>query len=368
VGAAELLEARSGAFRTISWRTGTKGPLRAEFAAIRVRVADGPVAAGGRHLPGEEAWLVGEHRATGERKYYLSNLPPDATLEALAALIKARWVCEQMHQQLKGELGLGHFEGRSWRGLHHHALLCQLAFAFLQHLRLGGKSAAPRPSPGRRQGRACPPSGGASWRPSPAPSCAARTAGSASSITSGSEPGSVVLGVWLRNVIGTRRVGLSRRTPGASTASGGSGAGGGDGLMLAIHPERPHHPGRARRDRPLGRALRRAGRALRRLTETVRKWRKRGAADCRDRSSRPHRLPWKATEEERAVVCALRRATGFPLDDLTFVVAHFLPHLDRDNVYRILKAAGLSRRPRPPRPSGPRASSGSTSSASSTWT
>ena len=55
MGAAELLEARSGAFRTISWRAGTKGPLRAEFAAIRARVADGPVAAGGRHLPGEEA-------------------------------------------------------------------------------------------------------------------------------------------------------------------------------------------------------------------------------------------------------------------------------------------------------------------------
>jgi SRSO17 transposase len=139
VGAAELLEARPGAFRALSWRIGTKGPLKAEFAMVRVRVADGPVAARGQHLPGEEAWLVGEHRASGERKYYLSNLPPDAPLERLAALIKARWVCEQMHQQLKGELGLGHFEGRSWRGLHHHALLCQLAFAFLQHLRLGGK-------------------------------------------------------------------------------------------------------------------------------------------------------------------------------------------------------------------------------------
>jgi SRSO17 transposase len=139
VAAAELLEARPGAFRTISWRAGTKGPLQAEFAALRVRVADGPAAARGQHLPGEEAWLVGERRASGERKYYLSNLPPDATLEELAAVIKARWVCEQAHQQLKGELGLGHFEGRSWRGLHHHLLLCQLAFAFLQHLRLGGE-------------------------------------------------------------------------------------------------------------------------------------------------------------------------------------------------------------------------------------
>src|SRR3954470_14587415 len=73
-------------------------------------------------------------------------------------------------------------------------------------------------------------------------------------------------------------------------------------------------------------------------TETIRKWRKRGAADCQDHSSRPHKLPWKATEEERAIVCALRRATGFPLDDLTFVVTHFLPHLNRDAVYRILKA------------------------------
>src|SRR5437868_12552381 len=88
-------------------------------------------------------------------------------------------------------------------------------------------------------------------------------------------------------------------------------------------------------------------------TETIRKWRKRGPADCQDRSSRPHKLPWKATEEERAIVCALRRATGFPLDDLTFVVTHFLPHLNRDAVYRILKAAGLSRRPALARPETP---------------
>jgi len=153
VAAAELIEARPGAFRAVSWRTGTKGPLRAEFAAVRVRVADGPVAAGGRHLPGDEAWLVGEHRASGEKKYYLSNLPPDASLETLAALIKARWVCGQVHQQLKDELGLDHFEGRSWRGLHHHALLCLLAFAFLQHLRLGGKK---RRDTGRARAAAAP--------------------------------------------------------------------------------------------------------------------------------------------------------------------------------------------------------------------
>ena len=80
-------------------------------------------------------------------------------------------------------------------------------------------------------------------------------------------------------------------------------------------------------------------------TETVRKWRKRGAKTARTTPSRPHKLPWKATDEERAIVCALRRATGFPLDDLTFIVTHFLPHLNRDAVYRILKAEGLGRLP-----------------------
>jgi SRSO17 transposase len=161
VGAAELIESRPAAFRAVSWRTGTTGPLEAGFAALRVRVADGPVAAGGQHLPGEEAWLVGEHRTSGERKYYLSNLPAETPLEVLAAVIKARWACEQLHQQLKDELGLDHFEGRSWRGLHHHALLCLLAFAFLQHLRLGGKKgrghararAAARTEPARRAPR-----------------------------------------------------------------------------------------------------------------------------------------------------------------------------------------------------------------------
>jgi SRSO17 transposase len=80
--------------------------------------------------------VVGEHRSSGERKYYLSNLPADTSLKALAAAIKARWVCEQAHQQLKDELGLDHFEGRSWTGLHRHALMTMLALAFLQHRRL----------------------------------------------------------------------------------------------------------------------------------------------------------------------------------------------------------------------------------------
>jgi transposase len=82
-------------------------------------------------------------------------------------------------------------------------------------------------------------------------------------------------------------------------------------------------------------------------TETIRKWRKRGAKDCLDHSARPHQLPWKATEAERAIVCTLRRVTNFALDDLTFVMTHFLRHLNRDSIWRILKAEGLNRRPKP---------------------
>ena len=123
-------------WRRIAWRQGSKGPLAARFAAVRVRVADGPRSPRHGHLPGEEIWLVGEWRSSGEQKFYLSNLPPRTSLHRLAATIKARWVCEQAHQQLKQELGLGAFEGRSWTGLHRHALMSCIAFAYLQHLRL----------------------------------------------------------------------------------------------------------------------------------------------------------------------------------------------------------------------------------------
>jgi SRSO17 transposase len=127
-------------WRKVNWRRGTKGQLSARFAAVRVKVADGPPQRihdmGAQHLPGEEVWLVGEHRSTGERKYYLTNLPADTPIKQLAGAIKARWICEQAHQQLKEELGLDHFEGRSWKGLHRHALMSMIAFAFLQSLRL----------------------------------------------------------------------------------------------------------------------------------------------------------------------------------------------------------------------------------------
>ncbi|WP_439397463.1 IS701 family transposase [Bradyrhizobium sp. PMVTL-01] len=130
----------SAKWKTVSWRSGTKGRLKARFAALRVRTADGPPQRiwdkGQQHLPGDEAWLIGEQRASGEKKYYLANLPAATDLRTLAATIKARWICEQAHQQLKEELGLDHFEGRSWQGLHRHALMTMIAYAFLQHRRL----------------------------------------------------------------------------------------------------------------------------------------------------------------------------------------------------------------------------------------
>jgi SRSO17 transposase len=140
-------------WQRISWRRGTKGRLTCLFAARRVRVADGH-----KHrmldnrmqcMPGDEVWLVGERRSTGEQKYYVSNLPADATIKVLATTIKARWVCEQAHQQLKEELGLDHFEGRSWTGLHRHALMTMIAYAFLQSRRLkaaGRKKKSLRPA------------------------------------------------------------------------------------------------------------------------------------------------------------------------------------------------------------------------------
>ncbi len=114
--------------------------------------------------------------------------------------------------------------------------------------------------------------------------------------------------------------------------------------MLQIHPNARTTPSVraeiARSSEPSGALARRYGVS----SETIRKWRKRGAADCLDRSARPLRLPWKATEEERAVVCALRRSTNFALDDLTFVVRHFPPHLNRDSIWWIPRAEGLNRR------------------------
>src|SRR4051794_10094231 len=153
-------------WQNVSWRNGTKGRLKARFAAVRVRTADGPPQRikdmGQQHLPGDEAWLIGEHRTSGEKKYYLANLPAEADLRTLAATIKARWICEQAHQQLKEELGLDHFEGRSWQGLHRHALMTMIAYAFLQYRRL---KTAKREKKNQRAAAPTNPAGRASRHP-----------------------------------------------------------------------------------------------------------------------------------------------------------------------------------------------------------
>nr|WP_229723771.1 IS701 family transposase [Deinococcus aerolatus] len=123
-------------WRRVMWRQGTKGPLIGTFAAKYVRLADGNENARGPHLPGEGAWVIGEQRAQGEKKYYICNLPPGTAFEHLIQVTKQRWACELGHRELKQEVGLDHFEGRSWQGLHHHAVLCLIALLFLQWLRL----------------------------------------------------------------------------------------------------------------------------------------------------------------------------------------------------------------------------------------
>ena len=122
-----------------------QGAAEGSFRRGRVGVADGDrQRMGDQAMPGEEAWLIGEHRSKGERKCYLSNLPADAPLKRLAGAVKARWACEQAHRQLKEDLALDHFEGRSWHGLYKHAPMSMIACAFLQRRRLNQASGEKR--------------------------------------------------------------------------------------------------------------------------------------------------------------------------------------------------------------------------------
>jgi SRSO17 transposase len=98
-----------------------------EALAIRVRQAN----AKAYYLPGPERWLLIERIGQDSYKYYVSNFPEDASISRLISLAHRRWTVEQGYQQLKEELGLDHFEGRSWPGLHHHIALCFMAFCFL---------------------------------------------------------------------------------------------------------------------------------------------------------------------------------------------------------------------------------------------
>ena len=124
------LELPDRGWKTVSWREGTRQKLGSRFAAVRVRPAHRDHLRG---APYPEEWLLIEWPTSeGEpTKYWLSTLPAQSRLTALVRLAHHRWIIERDYEELKQELGLGHYEGRGWRGFHHHATLCIAAYGFL---------------------------------------------------------------------------------------------------------------------------------------------------------------------------------------------------------------------------------------------
>jgi SRSO17 transposase len=116
--------------RRVTWREGSRGRQASRFAAVRVHLAHRHAEGAG---PGPEVWLLSEwpRDAPAPTKYYLSSLPATTPLRTLVRFGKLRWRIERDYQELKGELGLDHFEGRTWNGFHHHVALCAAAHAFL---------------------------------------------------------------------------------------------------------------------------------------------------------------------------------------------------------------------------------------------
>jgi SRSO17 transposase len=117
-------------WKKVAWRQGVKQKLQSRFAALRVRPAHRDYE---RSEPHAEEWLLIEW-PTGEAeptKYWFATVPSDMALAELVHLAKHRWIIERDYQELKQELGLGHYEGRGWRGFHHHATLCIAAYGFL---------------------------------------------------------------------------------------------------------------------------------------------------------------------------------------------------------------------------------------------
>jgi SRSO17 transposase len=137
---------RDKAFRRVIWREGSNTRLASRFAAVRVRPAQGDIS---RSEPRAEEWCLiewpkGEAEPT---KYWLSTLPADISLTDLVRQAKRRWRIERDYQDLKQELGLGHYEGRGWRGFHHHATLCMAAYGFLIIERAAFPPSADTPAP-----------------------------------------------------------------------------------------------------------------------------------------------------------------------------------------------------------------------------
>src|SRR5215813_1114764 len=121
--------ARAVKRRPVTWREGTKGKLSARFAWLRLWPAGGWQS--GACAGKAPVWLLIEEQADGTIKYAFSNLPSQTTIKKAVRLWKSRWPVEQGYQQMKEELGLDHFEGRSWRGFHHHGCMVMLAYGFL---------------------------------------------------------------------------------------------------------------------------------------------------------------------------------------------------------------------------------------------
>lgn len=132
-------ELPGSAWRTIRWREGTNGKLSSRFARVRVKAA-------GYNKAREQEWLLMEW-PTGEAEplhYWLSSLPASRSFKELVSHGKGRWMIERDYEELKSELGLSHYEGRNWRGFHHHATLCIAAYGFLMLERLSGKKNSAR--------------------------------------------------------------------------------------------------------------------------------------------------------------------------------------------------------------------------------
>jgi SRSO17 transposase len=121
-------------FRRVSWREGSAAPLSSRFAAVRIRAAHNSQA----H---EEQWMLIEWPSGDPepRHYWFSTLPANTAIKTLVASAQGRWRIERDYQELKSELGLHHYEGRNWRGFHHHASLCIAAYGFLMRERLRSK-------------------------------------------------------------------------------------------------------------------------------------------------------------------------------------------------------------------------------------
>jgi len=152
----------AAAWQTVTWRESSADRLGSRYARLRVRTA--PAARGAS--PGPEEWLLIEwpEDAAEPTGYWLSTLPEDMSLEALVDRAALRWRIERDSQELKQELGLGHHEGRGWRGFHHHATLCIAAYGFLVSERetippSGPRTAAEREEPAVPPG--CRPRGAA---------------------------------------------------------------------------------------------------------------------------------------------------------------------------------------------------------------